>query len=479
VTATIASLSKNGHDVIPTILKALESLKQENSCFALSLPSALCEADNIQTLKEANFCSAVAIGRVFPKHLKRFAPQFTRIGNVTSLLEGTLYCRSDTPSSTVQIFLPNERAVENLLKESEGDFAVFSIEPGKILAARDPVGVEPLYYGENDELLSLATNRRALWKLGIQDSCSFPSGNLAIVRQKGFEFKPIKSLHYSKPKQITLDEAARTLQELLEQSTRVRVRDVKELAVAFSGGLDSSVVAFLAKRCGVSVWLFHVSLCGQSETEDAKRAADELKLPLSVHLFESSDVEETVPKVIRLIEESDPVKAAIGTPFYWVAHKTAEAGLDVLLAGQGADELFGGYQRYINEYISHGEAAVRKVMFNDVVRLPVSNLERDKKICGFHGVDLRLPFASFGLAEFALSLPVDLKIERKENGLRKLVLRRLAQNLGLPEPIVNKSKKAMQYATGVNAVIGKIARRQGLTVGEYIEKVFRKEKVDG
>ena len=191
------------------------------------------------------------------------------------------------------------------------------------------------------------------------------------------------------------------LQALLEQSIRVRVQDVKEVAVAFSGGLDSSVVAFLAKKCGVQVHLVHVSLRGQPETEEAKKAADELKLPLSVCLFEPEDVEKTLPKVVALIEEPDPVKAAVGVPFYWVAKKTAESGLNVLLAGQGADELFGGYQRYVNEYLSHGEEKVRETMFADVVRLHESNIERDEKICGFHGVELRLPFASFGIAEFA------------------------------------------------------------------------------
>jgi asparagine synthase (glutamine-hydrolysing) len=368
--------------------------------------------------------------------------------------------------------MSNERIVENLLKEFEGDFAIITAEPARILAARDPVGVQPLYYGENDELTGLANNKTALWKLGISKAYSFPSGNIASLSREGFEFKPIRTLSFSKPKSITLNEAARKLQRLLEDSVRVRVHGVKEVAVAFSGGLDSSIVAFLAKKCGVQVQLVHVSLRGQRETDEAKKAADELKLPLAVHLFEEADVEKTVSKAVALIEESDPVKAAIGIPFYWVAQKTAEAGLDVLLAGQGADELFGGYQRYVNEYISHGAAAVRKTMFDDVVRLPESNLERDKKICGFHGVELCLPFASFGIAEFALSLPVELKIERQRDGLRKLVLRRMALNLGLPEDVVNKPKKAVQYATGVNAVLGKIAKKQGLNVGEYVARVF-------
>jgi asparagine synthase (glutamine-hydrolysing) len=89
-------------------------------------------------------------------------------------------------------------------------------------------------------------------------------------------------------------------------------------------------------------------------------------------------------------------------------------------------------------------------------------------------VELRLPFASYNVAQFALSLPVELKIERKADGLRKLVLRRMAQQIGLPETVVDKPKKAVQYATGVNAVLGKIAKKQGVTVKAFVEKLFLK-----
>jgi asparagine synthase (glutamine-hydrolysing) len=295
---------------------------------------------------------------------------------------------------------------------------------------------------------------------------------VALVSREGFKFKPVKTLAYPQPKSITMPEAADTLQKLLERSVRSRVSGAKEVAVAFSGGLDSSVVAFLAKKCGADVRLVHVSLENRPETEEAKRAADELNLPLQVSLFKEADVEKVVGKVVELIEEPDPVKASIGVSFYWTAEKTAEAGFKVLLAGQGADELFGGYQRYVNEFQLHGAESVRKVMFDDVVGIHESNIERDAKICGFHNVELRLPFASYPLAEFAVVLPVELKIEGKAGSLRKLVLRKVAENIGLPASITEKPKKAVQYATGINSVVKKLAKKQRATVAEYINKLF-------
>jgi asparagine synthase (glutamine-hydrolysing) len=484
VTATIAALSKNMRDITPTVLEALDSLKVEDSSFTVASPSELREANSVKELKKKVIRSPVVVGSVFSKRLRRLAPKFMLLDNAVSLFEGRLYQASFArlrPSSLkLQRSSADEGTVEGLLKRSEGDFAAVIVKPGIICAGRDPLGVQPFYYGENAELVALAGNMKALWKLGIQEPCSFPPGNLALVTPNGFEFKPVKSIDFRRtPLQITLDEAAEKLLELLKRSVRVRVEGVKELAVAFSGGLDSSVIAFIAKKYVASVNLVHVSLHGKSETEDARRAAEELDLPLDVHLFEPRAVEETASKVVALVEEPDPVKIAVGIPFYWVAQKVSESGLSTLLAGQGADELFGGYQRYVDEYLSRGEAAVRRTMFNDVAKLSGSNLERDGKICGFHGVELRLPFASFGLAQFASSLPVSLKIERKQDGLRKLVLRRLACRVGLSDSIVSKPKKAVQYATGVNVVLSKIAKKHGLTVGEYLERIFAKEKANG
>jgi len=400
-----------------------------------------------------------------------------RLDDAIALFDGRIYSPTlDVPVTeiTTKKFQQTDRlkASEAFLKEVEGDFSFIIAEPQRIIAGRAPIGVKPLYYGENTTVAALASNKKALWKLGIDEALSFPPGHLTIVSREGFKFKPIKTLVYSEPKQVTMQKAAETLQKLLERSVRRRVSGTKEIAVAFSGGLDSSVVAFLASKCQANVHLFHVSLENRPETEEAKKAADELNLPLHVYLFGESDVEKVVSSVLELIEEADAVKASIGVPFYWTAEKAAEAGFRVLLAGQGADELFGGYQRYVNDYLLYGKERARRAMFDDVVKLHESNIERDVKICGFHDVELRLPFASYQIAKFAVTLPIELKIERSADTLRKLVLRKVAVDMGLPLSIVEKPKKAVQYATGINAALKKLAKEQGRTVKDYMNMLF-------
>ncbi len=137
------------------------------------------------------------------------------------------------------------------------------------------------------------------------------------------------------PKPITLDEAAQKLQALVEESLKRRTNDIKDVAVAFSGGLDSSLVAYLASKLGLKVNLLHVSMENQAETEEAIVASEQLNLPLQVDLYKDSDVEKTLPKVVELIEEADPIKASIGLPFYWMAEQAAEAGLHVVVGWAG------------------------------------------------------------------------------------------------------------------------------------------------
>ena len=475
----IAVLDKRGEDATGAVVRALEALQAEHSeGSGLATPATCLIEENVEALQSQPAKSAVAVGYTFPQTLPQDKPQSAKLENATLVFTGRIYSPTQKTSiaeiTAEKLEKNRDKAVEELFSEVEGDYAFILAEPDAIIAGRDPIGVQPLYYGENRNVAALAANRKALWQLGIEKPQSFPPGHLAVVSREGFKFKPAKTLVYAKPQPITMQEAAETLRKLLESSVRRRVLGLKEVAVAFSGGLDSGVIAFLAEKCRVNVHLIHVSLKNQHETEEARKAAEELHLPIQVYLFEEEAVEKVVAKVVELIEEPDPVKTAIGVPFYWTAEKTAEAGFKVLLAGQGADELFGGYQRYINDYLLQGKEKVRKVMFDDVIRLHESNIERDVKICNFHDVELRLPFASYAIADFALSLPLELKIEKKADSLRKLVLRKAAENMGLPALIAEKPKKAIQYSTGINDALKKMAKRQNATVNEYVNKLFLK-----
>jgi len=477
---TIAILDKNGDSAVERVLNLLNSFDVfAPPRFGLISPKKSLFEKNVEIIKKQGLKSSTVAGYVTSKPKSMSDYEHLQLDDAALLFEGRVYSPVPKTAVTEQVAkepLHCEATLQTLMEQADGDYSFLMLKNGWVAAGRDPIGVQPLYFGENKGIAAFATNRKALWKLGIENPLSFPPGNLGFANREGFKFKPVKTLTYTEPKPITMDKAAKQLQVLLEQSIQRRVHGLKEIAVAFSGGLDSSVVAFLASKTGVKVNLLHVSLENQKETEDAIEAAEALNLPLQVDLFKDSDVEKTLPQVVELIEEADPIKASIGVPFYWVAEKAAEAGFKVMLAGQGADELFGGYQRYVNECCKDGTEKVRKTMFHDVVNIHESNLERDLKITGFQDVELRLPFGSFAVAEFALSLPIECKIEQKPDTLRKLVLRKMAQNAGIPASIADKPKKAVQYSTGINDAIKRIAKNYQKTVNEYVNELFEQSK---
>ncbi|MCW4025792.1 MAG: asparagine synthase-related protein [Candidatus Bathyarchaeota archaeon] len=473
VKSAIALLNKQGKDAVEPVINALKTIDPENSkVLKLVLPAKEPQKITRQTT-EAPVAAALAGSDT--KALS--GVKYLVLSDSTMVFDGTIYAPLEHANELETLAKQTvfcEAILQDFIAQADGDYTFFLLHKDWILAARDPVGVRPLYYGENSEVVALASNRRALWKLGIERAISFPPGNLAVISKEGIQFRPIKKLSYTPPQQITLENASAKLQSLLEQSVKSRLKGVSEVAVAFSGGLDSSLVAFLAKKLGVKVQLFHVSLENQPETEEAIKAAELLDLPLQVSLFKESDVEAVLPNVVELIEEADPVKASIGVPFFWTAQSAAEAGFKVMLAGQGADELFGGYQRYVTELCEYNEDKVRQTMFNDVVGIHESNLERDLKICGYHDVELRVPFGEFALARFAMSLPCELKFNAVADSERKILLRRAALDLGLPTLMVEKPKKAVQYSTGINNAVKRIAKKHGKTVSQYIEELFQK-----
>jgi asparagine synthase (glutamine-hydrolysing) len=480
VKTTVAVLDKQGNNAVEAAFEALRELyPQPPGCFKIALPSKTPVKAEINMLIKQDVKSPALVAFAASDNKAFGNVESLALDDATLIFEGRIYspiAQAEELEKLAKQTVFCENILQNFIQQADGDYTFFMVKKDWIAAARDPVGVAPLYFGENQQIAAFASNRKALWKLGIERAISFPPGNLAVVNKNGFQFRAVKKLAFTEPKPTTLAEASQKLQVLLMQSVQSRVYGLKEVAVAFSGGLDSSLVAFLAKKCCVKVQLVHVSLENQPETEEAIKAADLLDLPIQISLYKESDVEAVLPKVVDLIEEADPVKASIGVPFYWVAETAAEDGCKVILAGQGADELFGGYQRYVTEYCRAGDEKVRETMFNDVANIYESNLEWDMKICGFHDVELRVPFGQFELAEFAMSLPCELKFERKADSQRKILLRSAALDFGLPKMMAAKPKKAVQYSTGINNAVKHIAKKNRKTVNQYITDLFLQNK---
>jgi len=478
VGAIVAAVNKEGKQAVPDVVAMLQKLAHRGAdAHGVATPNSVRIAKSIDNMTTIDISSNVVIGHNLCRVTSIDSPQPVLGEDFALAFEGRLFPslgKYDVDEVMEKLRLHPKRNASHIINELDGSYVFAIALPDEIVVGRDTVGTSPLYYGGNETVSAVASERKALWALGINNVKSFSPGNLAVINERGFSFKSIKTVTQPRIKNIDLETAANILQKILLESTRERVSGLREIAVAFSGGLDCSVIAFLAKLCGVKVHLVSVGLKNQPELKHAERAAEALGLPLHVQTYTIDDVERVLAKVLWLIEEPDALKASIAIPFYWAAENTAKIGCRVLLAGQGGDELFGGYQRYLTEYAHSGPSALTGLMYRDVATSYEKNFQRDNVVCSFHKVELRLPFADRELIRFSLSLPLSLKIISQHDSLRKRVLREVAQSLGLPSFIVKKPKKAIQYATGVGKALKTLAKREGSSLQEYVKKAFKK-----
>jgi asparagine synthase (glutamine-hydrolysing) len=473
-----AALNKHGEDAVASVLLMLKQLTHRGAeVFYVATSTSTVTGKSLGELQTKRLVSNIAVGHnsslIFSGQRHQTVLQEK---NYAFVFEGRLFppSKNSDIDEVARCLEPEfQKGARNIIRKFDGSYTFIIALPDKILAGRDSFGTNPLFYGENESFCVLASERKALWTLGITNAKSFPPGNLATINAKGFDFSPVAIVTQPSQRITSIDKAASRLQQLLLKSTIERVSDMDEVAVAFSGGLDSTILATLAKTCTSKVNLVTVGLKGQPELWYAEKAAESLKLPLHLQTYTIADVENVLEKVLWLIEEPDVMKLGVAIPLFWAAEVAFHIGCRVLLAGQGADELFGGYHKYLTEYRSGGVEAVQKAMFHDLVMSHETNFQRDNAVCAFHKVDLRLPYIDREFVRFALSLPVNLKIYSIDDPLRKRVLRHVAKNLGISEFIAERTKKAVQYATGVNKALKELARRRGLTERNYIEQVFR------
>ncbi len=474
--AIAAVVNRKGKNTVPTVVAMLKVLAHRGiDAHGVATPNSAITAKSIEEIPLKEISSSVALGHNLSRVFSRDQPQPIQGDCFTLAFEGRLFPTSSLPevSEVAERIGSNPRRNFGHIIEMEGSFVFAIAISNEIIAGRDIFGIYPLYYGKNETTCAVASECKALWALGIRNVESFPPGHEAVINAKGFSFKPVKTIKQPPQKDVNMKSAANCLTDLLLESTKNRVSDIQKVMVAFSGGLDSSVIAVLARHCGMNVNLVSVGLENQPEVSFAKSAAEALGLPLHLQTYTISDVERVLPKVLWIIEEPNIVKASIAIPFYWTAENASKLGFKILLAGHGGDEVFGGYQRYLKEYDQSGAAALQNIMYRDVANSYRTNLQRDNQVCSFHKVELRVPFLDRDVVHLSLSLPLNLKIESAEDWLRKRVLRQVAQNLGMPTFIATKTKKAIQYSSGVNKAIQKLARRRGLTPRKYVERFFQ------
>ena len=359
------------------------------------------------------------------------------------------------------------------LIQTPGAFAFLTSLQDQLIAGRDIVGQKPLYFGQTREgTVAFGSLKSPLISIGVREPVPVPPGRVIRASAGGYETMSDYSLKPPKEEQMSESDATRTLDGLFSEAVGRTVP--RGSGIAFSGGLDSALVAHAAKSGGLDPELISVGLKGQQELGHAERTAKSFGLRVNIRELSSSEILNSIADVVEIIETADPVIVGISIPIYFACQRAHDAGLNYIAAGQLSDELFGGYGKFEDIALRDGIDNLGSEMFDSVVAASVKDFDPGDKLAVAAGLELCSPFAYLPLVEYALKLPASLRV-KLANGkvIRKYILRRLATRLSLPDSVVHRPKKAVQYSSGVQKVLLKEAKRRGMSLGKMLESVTR------
>ncbi len=356
------------------------------------------------------------------------------------------------------------------LDELDGVYAFFYQKGDDTYLGRDIIGEKPLCYIFNEDIFAFASEAKALAGYGAVQHI-IPT-QILHYNIKGRILKNIERDFFSLQKETKQSKEViiKELETKLTSAVQKRVADVSFLGILFSGGIDSTVLAFLCKKIGKTCTCYTAAFHEGNMREapdilQAQEVAKALHFPLKTIIVNEKETEMMLKEIIKIIETTDVVKVGVALPFYFAAQQAQMDGQRILLSGLGSEELFAGYQRHRD--ILKKEGNVNAECLQGLAQMWERDLYRDDLVTMAHAVELRLPFLDHDLIRFALSIPAKWKIDEEQN---KKILRDVAVQIGIPLEIASRKKIAAQYGSNFDKALEKLAKKAGCkTKKEYLE----------
>ncbi len=340
------------------------------------------------------------------------------------------------------------------LGELEGMFALLAAgADGRFVAARDPVGIKPLYWACSERRVRFASEMVAFDDELREHVEVFPPG-CYWTPQRG-----LARFAAAVPRTMEDDGAARAAEAGEQQATRdVLVGAVERqmmgdvpVGVFLSGGLDSTLVAAIAarwlQRRGERLQTFAVGTEGSADLLAARAAAAHLGTEHHERIYTAQQALDAVPAAVRSIEHFDPSLVRSAVPNFLLAEMTARH-VKVVLTGEGADELFAGYE-YLREFAD--PERLHAEITRTVEGLHNLNLQRCDRVTMAHGLEARVPFLDRQVIALALGLPAESKLARPGEPEKRLLREAFAG--WLPDELLWREKSQFGDGSGAAAVL--------------------------
>ncbi len=350
--------------------------------------------------------------------------------------------------SDCEVILPlfEEYGIEKLSKSLDGEFAFVLESDGKLMAARDAMGIRPMFYGHDKGMICFASEAKSLIDF-CEDVKPFPPGHF----YDGKSIKPFFSYRDISPQRDrALEEVYQGIHDHLVKGVEKRLDSDAPVGFLLSGGLDSSLVcAIAAKKSKVPIKTFAVGIdTNPIDTKYARIVAEYIGSEHHEVIFSKEEALAHLSDLIFHLETWDitTIRAAMGMSLVckYIREKT---DVKVVLTGEVSDEIFGyKYTDYApgpREFQEEAQKRVEELYLYDVLRA-------DRSISA-HSLEARVPFSDKDFVSFVMSIDPQKKMNWAGQG--KYILRKAFDHSDyLPDEILFREKAAFSDAVGHDLV---------------------------
>ncbi len=331
----------------------------------------------------------------------------------------------------------------------QGSFSCAVMDDRECILLRDSVGARPLIYHTNDSgELFFSSEAKSMTDYTLSAEELLP-GYYYSSREG---LKPFASSNpYQHRKFGSPEEAVKTVRDLVVQAVEQLVKRKSIEGVALSGGLDSSIILAIAKEFNSTIAAFTTTLSDipGEDLHYAEMMAGYVGAPLHTYRITQTDLKEIIPKAVYFLESFDEDCISGFIANYYTSRMTSRF-MNSVLVGEGADELFGGYFRELDD-ISNSEEQERvglkllHVAYNTSLR----RLDRGWMA---NSVEYYAPFLDPSVTAAAQAVSMDLKVR---NGIEKWVLREAFRDM-LPREIADRPKLRFARGVGVDEMMDQV-----------------------
>lgn len=275
-------------------------------------------------------------------------------------------------------------------------------------------------------------------------------------------FEHLRPQLEQKPFLTNKEEIIEQLKVLLKKA----ITSKETVGIAFSGGLDSSLVALLSPNCQ----LYTIGLENSSDIEWSIQVAHQVQKPIKTKIITLPEAERIIKNVVHILNSTDVTHVGIGCVVYAVLEMAKQDGIKTVLGGLGAEEIFGGYKRHIE----YGKSLdnIHNHLWEGLYGMEKRDFARDLPLAKHFGIELVAPFLHEELVAYAMQIHPSLKIN---NERRKIILQETAFALGLPREVAFRKKMAAQYSSKFDRAMEKLAKRHGFSLKkEYLQSLPQK-----